>query len=117
MTDFSLFLVAIIIGFCIAMAGRIAQGSRTSKAKGRRYSLWLNAVGGSVLIFLLTALIWLTVEPQIERQIAQCEAMMGNDCDDANLALVAVLLIGTGALILNLVFSLVFKLIRRRGER
>ncbi|GGD18474.1 hypothetical protein GCM10011342_28930 [Aquisalinus flavus] len=117
MTDFSLFLVAIIIGFCIAMAGRIAQGSRTSKAKGQRYSLWLNAAGGSVLIVLLTGTIWLTLEPQVEAQIAQCEAMMGPDCDEANLALVAVLLIGTGALILNLVFSLVFKVIRQRGGR
>lgn len=116
MTDLSLFLIAIIIGFCIAMAGRIAQGSRRSKEKGRRYSLWLNAAGGSVLIFLLTGLVWIMLEPKVERQIAQCEAMMGYDCEDANLALVAVLLIGTGALILNLVFSLVFKLIRQRAR-
>ncbi|NHK28655.1 hypothetical protein FF098_012115 [Parvularcula flava] len=116
MTDLSLFIIAIIIGFCIAAAGRIAQGTRRTREKGSRYSLWLNAVGGSILIFLLTGLVWIMLEPKVEAQIAQCEAMMGYDCEDANLALVAVLLIGTGALILNLVFSLVFKLIRQRGS-
>lgn len=111
-SNIAIIVIAIMLGCVVALAGRFIQQGR--------YRLWKNMVFGSLFIGVLTGIIYVGLWPGVQKAIAVCEAApLGTtyDCEDDYLVLVFFQQIGIVAGIVNLLLSVLLRVLATPERR